>query len=88
MRICCQAKVFGLISYLSNEHRTERTGKSRREAFRRSFQWPCDLLRGGEVSLGILRQEGRVGPGVVLVFYMPMDCLMMNLLTKEETLEK
>lgn len=67
---------------MSNEHRNERTGKSGREAFRRSFQWPCELRKGGEVSLGILRQEERVGPRVVLVFYKPMSCLMMNLYNK------
>lgn len=41
-----------------------------------------ELGKGGEVSLGILRREERVGPGTVLVFYKPMSCLMMNLYNK------
>lgn len=42
----------------------------------------CELDRGGEVSLGILRREERVGPETVLVFDKPMSCLMMNLYNK------
>lgn len=41
-----------------------------------------ELGKGGEVSLGILRREERVGPGTALVFDKPMSCLMMNVYNK------